>query len=291
MKFSERWLREWVDPPVDAAGIVRQLTMAGLEVDSLTPAAPDFAAVVVGCVDSVEPHPDADKLRVCSVDVGSGEHLGIVCGAPNVYAGMRAPVALVGGMLPGGMKIKRARLRGVESHGMLCSVRELGLGESHEGLWDLPQDAPVGTDLRAWLGLEDHVIDVDLTPNRGDCFSVLGIAREVALINRMPLDGPELVPVPATGTEEFPVEVRAPEACPRFVGRVVHNIRPDAQTPLWMQEKLRRSGLRPIHPVVDVTNYVMLELGQPMHGFDLATLRDGIIVRLARREDRAARRP
>lgn len=281
MKFSERWLREWVDPPVDAAGIVRQLTMAGLEVDSLVPAAPDFAAVVVGCVETVEPHPDADKLRVCRVDVGSGEHLGIVCGAPNVYAGMKAPVALVGGVLPGGMKIKRARLRGVESHGMLCSVRELGLGESHEGLWDLPQDAPVGTDLRAWLGLEDHVIDVDLTPNRGDCFSVLGIAREVALINRMPLGGPELAPVPAAGTEEFPVEVRAPEACPRFVGRVVHNIRPDAQTPLWMQEKLRRSGLRPIHPVVDVTNYVMLELGQPMHGFDLATLRDGIIVRLA----------
>ncbi len=281
MKFSERWLREWVDPPVDVAGIVRQLTMAGLEVDSLAPAAPDFAAVVVGRVETVEPHPDADKLRVCSVDVGSGERLGIVCGAPNVYAGMKAPVALVGGVLPGGMKIKRARLRGVESQGMLCSVRELGLGESHEGLWDLPQDAPVGTDLRAWLGLEDHVIDVDLTPNRGDCFSVLGIAREVALINRMPLGGPELAPVPAAGAAEFPVEVRAPEACPRFVGRVVRNIRADARTPLWMQEKLRRSGLRPIHPVVDVTNYVMLELGQPMHGFDLATLREGIIVRLA----------
>jgi phenylalanyl-tRNA synthetase beta chain len=281
MKLSERWLREWVDPPVDAEGIVGQLTMAGLEVDSVAPAAPDFSAVVVGRVDTVEPHPDADKLRVCRVDVGSGEPLGIVCGAPNVYAGMKAPVAQVGGVLPGGMKIKRARLRGVESHGMLCSIRELGLGESHEGLWDLPQDAPLGADLRAWLGLDDRVIDVDLTPNRGDCFSVLGIAREVALINGMPLGGPDLGPVDPAGEHQFPVEVRAPEACPRFVGRVVRNIRPDARTPLWMQEKLRRSGLRPIHPVVDVTNYVMLELGQPMHGFDLATLRDGIIVRLA----------
>jgi phenylalanyl-tRNA synthetase beta chain len=281
MKFSERWLREWIDPPVDAAGIVRQLTMAGLEVDSVEPAAPEFSVVVVGRVEAVAPHPDADKLRVCQVDTGTGETLGIVCGAPNVYAGMRAPVALLGGELPDGMKIKRARLRGVESQGMLCSVRELGLGESHEGLWDLPQDAPVGTDLRDWLGLDDHVIDVDLTPNRGDCFSVLGIAREVALINGLPLGGPELAPVAPVTDDAFPIEVRAPEACPRFVGRVVRNIRADARTPLWMQEKLRRSGLRPIHPVVDVTNYVMLELGQPMHGFDLATLREGIIVRLA----------
>ena len=281
MKFSERWLREWVDPPVDARGIVRQLTMAGLEVDSVEPAAPEFSSVVVGRVTAVEPHPDADKLRVCQVEVGADAPLGIVCGAPNVYAGMKAPVALIGGVLPGGMKIKRARLRGVESQGMLCSVRELGLGDSHEGLWDLPGDAPVGADLRAWLGLDDSIIDVDLTPNRGDCFSVLGIAREVALLNGMPLAGPALEPVAPTSEQAFPVEVRAPEACPRFVGRVIHDIRPDAETPLWMREKLRRSGLRPIHPVVDVTNLVMLELGQPMHGFDLATLREGIIVRHA----------
>ena len=286
MKLSEHWLREWVDAPVDAEGIVRQLTMAGLEVDSIAPAAAAFSGVVVGLVEAVEPHPDADKLRVCQVNTGTGETLGIVCGAPNVYAGMRAPVALVGGSLPGGMKIKRARLRGVESEGMLCSVRELGLGESHEGLWDLPQDAPVGVNLRDWLALDDQVIDVDLTPNRGDCFSVLGIAREVALINGVPLGGPELGPVGPVISDEFPIEVRAPEACPRFVGRVVRNIRPDARTPLWMQEKLRRSGLRPIHPVVDVTNYVMLELGQPMHGFDLGTLRDGIIVRLAEPQEK-----
>lgn len=281
MKISERWLREWVDPPVDTAGIVAQLTMAGLEVDETTPAAPGFSGVVVGRVESVAPHPDADKLRVCQVDVGAPERLGIVCGAPNVYAGMKAPVALLGGELPGGLKIKRAKLRGVESAGMLCSVRELGLGDSHEGLWDLPADAPVGTDLREWLGLDDQVIDVDLTPNRGDCFSVLGIAREVALLNGLPLGGPHFAAVPAELKDEFPVDVRAPEACPRFVGRVIRDIRPHAVTPLHLKEKLRRAGLRPIHPVVDVTNLVMLELGQPMHGFDLATLREGIVVRLA----------
>ena len=281
MKFSERWLREWVDPPVDTETLVHQLTMAGLEVDGTLPAAPDFSSVVVGQVESVAPHPDADKLSVCRVDVGAPEMLGIVCGAPNVRAGMKAPVALVGGELPGGLKIKRAKLRGVESHGMLCSERELGLGEGHEGLWDLPADAPVGADLRDWLALDDTVIDVDLTPNRGDCFSVLGIAREVALINGLALGGPEIAPVAPATSDEFPVEVRAPKACPRFCGRVIRGIRADAQTPLWMTEKLRRAGLRPIHPVVDVTNIVMLELGQPMHGFDLGTLRAGVIVRLA----------
>jgi phenylalanyl-tRNA synthetase beta chain len=197
MKLSERWLREWVDPPVDTAGIVSQLTMAGLEVDGTAPATPAFSSVVVGLVEAVERHPDADKLTVCRVDVGAADTLAIVCGAPNVRAGMKAPVALVGAELPGGLKVKRARLRGVESAGMLCSERELGLGDSHAGLWDLPADAPVGRDLRDWLGLDDAVIDVDLTPNRGDCFSVLGIARELALINGMPLGGPPIMPVPA----------------------------------------------------------------------------------------------
>jgi phenylalanyl-tRNA synthetase beta chain len=281
MKFSERWLREWVDPPVDTGELVHQLTMAGLEVDGTAPAAPAFSGVVVGRVESVERHPDADKLTVCQVDAGTAGKLAIVCGAPNVRAGMKAPVALVGGELPGGLKIRRAKLRGVESQGMLCSERELGLGESHAGLWDLPAEAPLGADLRVWLGLDDAVIDVDLTPNRGDCFSVLGIAREVALLNGLPLGGPAIEPVAATVPDEFPIELRAPEACPRFVGRVIRGIRTDAVTPLWMAEKLRRAGLRPIHPVVDVTNLVMLELGQPMHGFDLATLREGIIVRLA----------
>jgi phenylalanyl-tRNA synthetase beta chain len=286
MKFSERWLREWVDPPVDTDGIVRQLTMAGLEVDSTTPAAPAFSSVVIGQVESVLRHPDADKLSVCRVDVGTPDKLEIVCGAPNVYAGMKAPVATVGGELPGGLKIKRAKLRGVESAGMLCSERELGLGDSHQGLWDLPADAPVGGSLRDWLGLDDVIIDVDLTPNRGDCFSVLGMAREVALLNGLPLRGPGLAPVAPTIPDEFPVEVRSPEACPRFVGRVIRGLRPDARTPLWMTEKLRRAGLRPIHPVVDVTNIVMLELGQPMHGFDLGTLREGIVVRHAQPGER-----
>jgi phenylalanyl-tRNA synthetase beta chain len=281
MKFSERWLREWVDPPVDTAVIVSQLTMAGLEVDGTAPAAPEFSQVVVGRIASVTPHPAADKLTVCRVEVGADEPLEIVCGAPNARAGMKAPVALVGGELPGGRKIRRTELRGVESAGMLCSERELGLGEGHEGLWELPADAPTGAPLRDWLGLDDTVIDIDLTPNRGDCFSVLGIAREVALLNNMTLKGPEIAPVPPVIADEFPIEVRARQACPRFVGRIIRGIRPDARTPLWMREKLRRAGLRPIHPVVDVTNIVMLELGQPMHGFDLATLRDGIIVRLA----------
>lgn len=281
MKLSERWLREWVDPPVDTAGLVTQLTMAGLEVDGIAPASPVFSSVVVGRVESVEAHPNADKLSVCRVDAGTGETLGIVCGAPNVRAGMKAPVALVGGVLPGGVKIKRTRLRGVESTGMLCSERELGLGESHEGLWDLPPEAPTGVDLREWLALDDCVIEVDLTPNRGDCFSVLGVAREVALMNGMALAGPDIPAVPPQGADEFPVEVRAPEACPRFVGRVIRGLQTEARTPAWMREKLRRAGLRPIHPVVDVTNLVMLELGQPMHGFDLATLREGIVVRLA----------
>lgn len=281
MKFSERWLREWVDPPVDTAGLVRQLTMAGLEVDSTAPAALAFSSVVVARVESVTPHPNADKLRVCQVDGGTAGRFSVVCGAPNVRAELKVPLALVGGELPGGVRIRRAKLRGVESEGMLCSERELGFGDDHTGIWELPDSAPVGEDLRAWLGLDDAIIDVGLTPNRGDCFSVLGIAREVALINGLALGGPEFRPVPAAFSNEFPIEVRAPQACPRFVGRVVRGLKADAVTPLWMKEKLRRAGLRSIHPVVDVTNLVMLELGQPMHGFDLATLRQGIIVRHA----------
>ena len=285
MKFSEGWLREWVDPPLDTAGLVGQLTMAGLEVDGYGPVAGAFSGVVVARVDAVAPHPNADKLTVCTVD-GGGETLTIVCGAPNVRAGMLAPLAKVGGALPGGMKIRKARLRGVESQGMLCSARELGLSEDHTGLMDLPSDAPVGRDFRDWLGLDDVSIDVDLTPNRGDCFSLLGIAREVASINGVPMTWPALGPVDPGCDAKFPIEVRAPEACPRFVGRVIQGIRPDARTPLWMVEKLRRSGIRAIHPVVDVTNYVMLELGQPMHGFDLATLEGGIVVRLAERGEK-----
>ena len=280
MKFSERWLREWVDPPLDTDGLVRQITMAGLEVDTAEPAAGEFSGVVVGRVSSVAPHPDADRLRVCTVD-GGGEPLTIVCGAPNVAEGQCYPLALVGAELPGGLKIKRAKLRGIESAGMLCSEKELGLGEGAGGLMTLPGDAPVGDDFRTWLSLPDTTIDVDLTPNRGDCFSVLGLAREVGVLNGADLTWPDLTPVPAVSDASFDVTLQASEACPRFAGRVIRGIRPGAETPLWMRERLRRCGLRPIHPVVDVTNYVMLELGQPMHGFDLAALKTSLIVRMA----------
>ncbi len=285
MKFSEAWLREWVDPRIATDTLVHELTMAGLEVDGYEPVAPDFEQVFVGEVLDCKPHPDADKLSVCTVDAGSGETLTIVCGAPNVRVGMKSPTALVGAKLPGGLKIKRTKLRGVESQGMLCSESELGIGEGADGIMALPAEAPVGTDLRDYLGLDDTVIDVDLTPNRGDCFSILGIARETAVKSRQHLTWPEFAEVKPRTETVFPIRVDAPEACPRFCGRVIEGIAASAETPQWMKEKLRRSGLRPISPVVDVTNYVMMELGQPLHGFDLDTLRDGIIVRMAQPEE------
>jgi phenylalanyl-tRNA synthetase beta chain len=282
MRFSEAWLREWVSPAIDSATLADQLTMAGLEVDSVGPAAPGFSGVVVGEVRSVAPHPDADKLRVCVVDAGQGESLQIVCGAANVAAGMRVPVARVGAVLPGGFQIKRAKLRGVESLGMICSASELGLAESSSGILPLPGDAPVGRDFRDYLALDDRCIEVDLTPDRGDCLSVAGVAREVAVINRLPLTPPAIEPVVAGNDDRFTVVLDAPAACPRYVCRIVRGIDPAADTPLWMKERLRRGGVRSISPVVDVTNYVMLELGQPMHAFDLAELDREIRVRMAR---------
>jgi phenylalanyl-tRNA synthetase beta chain len=282
MRFSEAWLREWVNPAIDSATLADQLTMAGLEVDSVEPAAPAFNGVVVGEVRSVAQHPDADKLRVCIVDVGQAQPLQIVCGAANVAAGMRVPVALVGAVLPGGLQIKRAKLRGVESLGMICSASELGLAESSSGILPLPADAPVGQDLRVHLALDDRCIEVDLTPDRGDCLSVAGIAREVAAINALPLTPPPIAPVTAASEDRFPVVLDAPAACPRYACRIVRGIDPTAETPLWMKERLRRGGIRAISPVVDVTNYVMLELGQPMHAFDLAELDREIRVRMAR---------
>lgn len=285
MKFSERWLREWVNPPVTTAQLVEQLTMAGLEVDSVEEAAPAFEGVVVGKVLTVMPHPDAERLKVCQVDVGSGEPLNIVCGAPNVRPGMFAPTAVVGARLPGGMAIKRAKLRGVESFGMLCSAKELGLAEVSEGLMELPGDGVPGQDLRAYMGLDDQLIEVDLTPNRSDCLGLAGIAREVGVLNRCAVDVPAIHPVKETVPDIFPVEVLAPADCPRYVGRVIRGIDPHARTPLWMQERLRRSGIRSLGPLVDVTNYVLLELGQPMHAFDLAQLEGGIQVRRARPQE------
>ncbi len=280
MKFSENWLREWVNPPISTDELVKQLTMAGLEVDSVEPVAAKFNKVVVGEVIEVEPHPDAKKLSVCQVRVGEEEPLNIVCGASNVYRGMRVPTALVGARLED-TKIKKAKLRGVPSFGMLCSAQELALAESSEGLMPLPEDAPIGEDVRRYLQLEDVSIELELTPNRGDCLGVEGIAREVGVLTRSQVTAPEGSPIAATITDTFRVENHAPQACPRYVGRLIKNINAKAPTPLWMQERLRRSGLRCISAVVDVTNYVLLELGQPMHAFDFACLSGGIQVRMA----------
>jgi phenylalanyl-tRNA synthetase beta chain len=282
MKFSEQWLREWVNPAVATAGIVEQLTMAGLEVDSVEPAGADLQDLLVGEVLSVTPHPDADKLRVCQVAIGQVEPLQVVCGAPNVRVGGKYPLAPVGARLPGDFRIKKSKLRGVESYGMLCSARELGLSEDHQGLMELPVEAGTGHSLQELLGLNDTVIDVDLTPNRGDCLGIEGIAREVGTLTRSPVTPVNTHPVPATVADRFAIEVLAPEACPRYLGRVVTGIDAVAETPLWMQERLRRSGMRSLGPVVDITNYVMLELGQPMHAFDLDCLSKGIRVRYAR---------
>lgn len=281
MKFSEQWLREWVSPPVSIEQLVEQLTMAGLEVDSVEPAAPPFSGIVVGEVLTIEPHPDADKLRVCRVAVGLPEPLQIVCGAANVRVGMHVPAALVGATLPGGLAIKKAKLRGIESSGMLCSAKELGIAEEAEGLLELPVTAIPGTDVRTLLKLDDRSIEVDLTPNRGDCLGLAGIAREIGVLNRCVVNAPVIDPISPTLTDIFPIDVQATQACPRYLGRVIRGLSTTAITPLWMKERLRRSGLRSLGPLVDVTNYVLLELGQPMHAFDLAKLHGGICVRLA----------
>ncbi len=279
MKFSEKWLREWVNPTVTTDELAHQLTMAGLEVDAIEPVAGEFSKVVVGQVLSVEAHPDADKLRVCKVDVGADEALNIVCGAANVREGLKVPVALVGARLPGDFRIKKSKLRGVPSHGMLCSEKELGLAEQAEGLMELPEDAPVSEDIRVYLELNDVSIELGLTPNRGDCLSLAGVAREVGVLNQIPVNEPAIAPVAASIEDSFPVALKAGGDCPRYAGRVIRGIDPAAKTPLWMQERLRRSGLRSLGPVVDVTNYILLELGQPMHAFDLAILQGGIQVR------------
>lgn len=281
MKFSERWLREWADPPVSTEELAGQLTMAGLEVDAVAPVAPPLRGVVVAKVLSVDAHPAADRLRVCSVDVGESAPLSIVCGAPDVRAGMLAPAARVGASLPDEKIVEQVKVRGVESQGMLCSAAELGLGEGEEGLMSLPLGAVPGTDLNEYLELDDFSIELGLTPNRGDCLGIEGIAREVGVLNRVEVTGPSCDPVAATIDDRFAVEIAAPVACPRYLGRVIRGVDPAVETPWWMRERLRRSGLRSIGPVVDVTNYVLLELGQPMHAFDLDRLEGGITVRYA----------
>jgi phenylalanyl-tRNA synthetase beta chain len=282
MQFNVEWLKQWVATDLDAEQLAARLTAAGLEVDDVRPVAGTFTGVVVAEIESCEPHPDADKLRVCTVDDGGDARLQIVCGAPNARPGIRVPLARVGAVIGPDFKIRKAKLRGVESSGMLCSARELGLSEDHSGLMELPADAPVGQDLRAYLALDDHVIEVDLTPNRADCLSVRGIARDVAASCGAAFTGLDIPAVPPVNDARFPIRLDDPADCPRYVGRVVRGIDPTAQTPLWMVERLRRCGLRSISPTVDVTNFVLLELGQPMHAFDLDKLQGEIVVRRAR---------
>lgn len=281
MRLSEAWLREWVNPPIDTQTLTHQLSMAGLEVDALSPVAPDFSGVSIGHVSAVEPHPEAAKLRLCRVDVGAQEPLQILCGAANVATGQRVAVARIGARLPGELTIKKAKLRGIASFGMICSASELGLAESSEGILVLPAHAPVGADLRAWMDLDDHAITLDLTPDRGDCLSLAGVAREISVINRLPLKPPAMAAVAPASDACWPLEISAPAACPHYVCRLVRDLDPAAETPWWMRERLRRSGLRAISPVVDVTNYVLLELGQPLHAFDAERLSGPLRVRLA----------
>ncbi|HEX9180820.1 MAG TPA: phenylalanine--tRNA ligase subunit beta [Burkholderiales bacterium] len=287
MKFSENWLRQFVDPPLTSEELAHALTMAGLEVETLESAAPPFTKVVVAEVLSVARHPDADRLSVCQVNAGLVEALQIVCGAPNVKAGMRVPCALPGAELPG-ISIKAAKVRGVESWGMLCSARELGLSEEASGLLDLGPGAPVGAEVREHLDLDDRIFTLKLTPNRADCLSVAGVAREVAAITTTSLKLDEIVPVPPAVPDRVDVLVRDAQGCPLYCGRVVSGVRMDAVTPDWMVRCLERSGLRPINPVVDVTNYVMLELGQPLHAFDRARLTGSVQVRFAGAGERLA---
>ncbi|ROS01102.1 phenylalanyl-tRNA synthetase beta subunit [Sinobacterium caligoides] len=281
MKFSEQWLREWVNPAIETQELCDQLTMAGLEIDGFEPAAADFSGVVVGEITACEQHPDADKLRVCQVSDGEASFQ-VVCGAPNARVGIKIPFAKVKAVLPGDFKIKKAKLRGVESFGMLCSDDELGLAETRSpGIYELPANAPTGADLREYLDLDDNIIEVDLTPNRGDCFSIMGVAREVGVINQVAVTAPVIDDVVETIMDTVEVELSAIEDCPRYVGRVIKGVDLSQSSPLWMQEKLRRAGIRSIDPVVDVTNYVLMELGQPMHAFDLNKLTGDIDVRLS----------
>ncbi|MFA3541795.1 phenylalanine--tRNA ligase subunit beta [Acinetobacter baumannii] len=285
MKISENWLRTWVNPAIDSDTLSDQLTMLGLEVDELAPVAKPFTGVVVGEVLTVEQHPDADRLRVTTVNIGSGEPLQIVCGAPNVRAGMKAPVATIGAILPGDFKIKKGKLRGVESQGMLCGASEIDLEDKIDGLLELPDDAPVGVNIREYLKLDDNVIDISITPNRGDCFSIRGIAREVAVINQLQMNEPEIKSVDATITDDKKVAINT-DGAPRYLGRVIKNVNVKASTPEWMEQALARSGIRTHSILVDVTNYVLMELGQPMHAFDLAKIEGTVHVRQAKSQEK-----
>jgi phenylalanyl-tRNA synthetase beta chain len=289
MQLSESWLRTFVDPDLSTDELAHELTMRGLEVEDVHPVAPPFTGIVVAEVLEVAKHPNADRLSVCKVNAGSAHpSLTIVCGAPNVAAGIKVPCALVGAVLPppkdgdGPFEIKSATMRGVASEGMLCSARELKLSEDHAGLMILSQDAVVGAPLREALDLDDHVYTIKLTPNKGDCLSALGVAREVAAFSGKPLVEPSYAPVPVNDDETLPVRIEAPELCGRFSGRIVRGLNARATTPDWIKERLARSGQRSVSALVDISNYVMLEVGRPTHVFDLGKIHGGLSVRWAK---------
>jgi len=282
MKVPLSWLSEWVKLPWDAAELGSRLTMAGIELEAVEPAAPPFTGVVVAQILSTVQHPQADKLRVCQVTTGTGAALQIVCGAPNARAGLRTALAMVGAELPGGLQIGAAALRGVESRGMLCSAKELGLTDGTAGILELPDDAPLGASLRDYLQLDELTLELNVTANRGDAMSILGVAREVAALTGTPLQAPAGAAVGTVLAERQAVRLEAAAACPKFVGRIIRDIDNTRTTPLWLRERLRRAGVRCVSPAVDVTNYVLLELGQPMHAYDLAKLNGAIVARMAR---------
>ncbi|MCC7543895.1 MAG: phenylalanine--tRNA ligase subunit beta, partial [Aquabacterium sp.] len=287
MQFPESWLRSFCNPDLTTQQLADLLTMAGLEVEELDPVAPPFTGVVVGHVLEVAKHPDADRLNVCKVDAGTGAVLQIVCGAPNVRPGIKVPCATVGAELPPGadgkvFKIKLGKLRGVESQGMLCSARELGVSEESNGLHILADDAPVGQNIREHLKLDDTLFTLKLTPNLAHCLSVQGIAREVSALTGAPLTLPAVEPVKPSIDATVPVAVDASDLCGRFVGRVIQGVNPKAATPDWMVERLARCGQRTVSPLVDISNYVMFELGQPSHVFDLDKINGGLTVRWAK---------
>lgn len=286
MLFPESWLRSYVNPDLDTEALAHRLTMAGLEVEETSTVAPAFSGVVIAHIVEIQPHPNADRLRVCQVDDGSGSMLQIVCGAPNAAAGLKVPLAKVGAELPGGMKIGPVKMRGVESAGMLCSARELGLSQDHSGLLELPADAPVGENLRSYLQLDDVVFTLKLTPNRADCLSIRGVAREVAALTGAPMQTRSIEPVQPSIGDRLAVKVEAPDLCGRFAGRVIRGVNARAATPAWMKARLERAGQRSISALVDISNYVMLELGRPTHVFDLKRIQEGLTVRWAREGER-----
>lgn len=282
MRMSESWMREWVNPDLDIKALAHQLTMAGLEVDAIESAAPEFNEVVVAEVRGKDPHPQYEHMSICQVDPGNGRLLQVVCGASNVAANMKVALALSGASLPGEVRIESTKVRGFASQGMICSEAELGLSDDASGIMELPDDAPLGMGLYAYLALNDTILELGLTPNRGDCLSMLGLAREIGALNGLKVREPDRTPIRVRIEDHVAVEMMVPKACPRYACRIIRGVNPRAQTPMWLKEKLRRAGIRSISPIVDITNYVMLEMGQPMHAFDLKKIGDWVKVRMGR---------